>query len=199
MTRPFSNRAHCPNCKCEMTMETGLGRWLRGREDLRSEDGINIYDEDHFCDRRVVHKFKENGERSAQCYMTIEVKEYGAYPSDAQRSTFAILSGYIKNFFGNRHTRRGATNDIAGKRRKVWDPVFSRWVQVRHYGYHLLQFEKTCPDDSAWIKWDGKEITADVLVKLLRFEIHPLTLKPMDARDHHKRQTLPLFEKIGMS
>ena len=176
-------------------METALGRWLRGRQDLRSEDGVNIYDEDHFCDRRVVHKFKVNGDRSAQCYMTIEVKEYGAYPSDAQRSTFAILSGYLKNFFGNRHTRRGATKDIVGKRRKVWDPVFKRWVQVRHYGYHLLQLEKTCPDDSLWMKWDGIEITEDDLVKLLRFEIHPLTFMPMDARDHHKQKSLPLFKE----
>lgn len=193
MTRPFNNRMHCPNCKCEMTMETGLGRWLRGREDLRAEDGHNIYDEDHFCDRRVVHKYKENGDRSVQCYMVLEVKEYGAFPTKAQQSTLAILSGYIKNFFGNRHTRHGATKDIAGKRRKVWDHVYKRWVQVRHYGYHLLQFEKTCPDDSSWIRWDGKEITADQMVALLRFEIHPLTFMPMDARDHHKQKSLPLL------
>jgi uncharacterized protein (DUF1800 family) len=144
---------------------------------------------------RVVQKFKENGERSAQCYMTLEIKEYGAFPSNAQRSTFAILSGYIKNFFGNRHTKRGATCDISGKRKKVWDPVFERWVRVRHYGYHLLQFERTCPDDSAWIKWDGKEITSDQMVALLRFDIHPLTLKPMDARDHHGQRTFPLLSE----
>lgn len=193
MTRPFNNRMHCPNCNCEMTMETALGRWLRGHPGLRSQDGTNIYDEDHFCDRRVVHRFKENGDRSVQCYMNIEVKEYGAFPSAAQRSTFAILSGYIKNFTGNRHTRRGAIKDIAGKRGKVWDPEFERLVQVRHYGYHLLQFEKTCPDDSAWIKWDYKEITTDELVQLLRFDIHPLTLMPLDARDHHKQKSFPLL------
>ena len=197
MTRPFNNRMHCPNCKCEMTMETALGRWLRGRHELRSEDGINIYDEDHFCDRRFVHKYKENGERGVQCYMVLEVKEYGAFPTKAQQSTLAILSGYIKNFFGNRHTRRGATKDIYGKRGKVWDHVYDRWVQVRHYGYHLLQFEKTCPDDSSWIKWDSKEITEDQLVKLLRFEIHPLTLMPIDARDHHKQKSFPLLTGGG--
>ncbi|NBW15698.1 MAG: hypothetical protein EBR82_47700 [Caulobacteraceae bacterium] len=176
-----------------MTIETAFGRWLRARPDLRSEDGINVFDEDHFCDRRVVHKFNENGDRSAQCYMTIEVKEYGAFPSDAQRSTFSILSGYLKNFFGNRNTRRGATRDIAGKRKKVWDAVFKRWVRVRHYGYHLLQFEKTSPEDSAWIKWDCKEITADQLVALLRFDIHPFTFQPLDARDRHKQKSFPLF------
>jgi len=197
MTRPFNNRMHCPNCKCEMTMETALGRWLRGRHELRSEDGINIYDEDHFCDRRVVHKYKENGERSVQCYMVLEVKEYGAFPTKAQQSTLAILSGYIKNFFGNRHTRRGATKDIYGKRGKVWDHVYDRSVQVRHYGYHLLQFEKTCPDDSSWIKWNSKEITEEQLVKLLRFEIHPLTLMPIDARDHHKQKSFPLLTGGG--
>jgi len=58
-----------------------------------------------------------------------------------------------------------------------------------------LQFEKTCPDDSAWIKWDGKEITPDQLVELLRFEIHPLTLKPMDARDHHRQKSFPLLSE----
>lgn len=195
MTRPFSTRAHCPNCKCEMTMETAIGRWLRGRQDLRSEDGINIYDEDCFCDRRVVHKYHEGGDRSVQFYMVVEIKEYGAYPSPAQQSTFSILSSYLKNYVGNMHSRVGSTCDIAGKRKKVWDPVFERYVSVRHYGFHLLQFEKTSPEDSEWIKWNKKTITEDQLVQLLRFEIHPFTLMPVDARDHHKQKPLLLKAK----
>lgn len=46
---------------------------------------------------------------------------------------------------------------IAGCRN---DPTF--------YGFHLLQFEKTSPLDGA-MYWDGKRITIEELIKILKF------------------------------
>lgn len=45
--------------------------------------------------------------------------------------------------------------------RIIHDPKFK--------GIHLLQFERTSPDDGR-IYWDRKEITRDQLIQLLRFE-----------------------------
>lgn len=39
-----------------------------------------------------------------------------------------------------------------------------------YHGFHLLQFENTNPDDGK-IFLDGKEITKDLLLKFLRFEL----------------------------
>lgn len=195
MTRPFCQRMQCPSCRTEVTIETALGRWLRGHPRLRSEDGLNIYDFDHSVERRIVHKYKDGSERDAQCYMEVEVKEYGAMPTQAQRSTLQLLSDYLKNTTKNMFSSRGASDGMHGKPRKIYDRQFGRWVRVRHYGIHLLQFEKTSPDNSEWIKWDGVEITSDQFVSLLRFEIHPYTLKPLSARDRHSR-SMPLLEGL---
>jgi hypothetical protein len=128
--------------------------------------------------------------------MEVEVKEYGAFPTPAQRSTFQILSDYLKNTVSNMHSSRGASGDRSGKFRKIYDREFDREVWVRHYGIHLLQFERTSPDDSAWIKWDGTEITADQLVGLFAFDLHPYSLKPLSARDRHAPVSRPLLEII---
>lgn len=195
MTRPFCQRMQCPVCSTEVTIETALGRWLRGHPRLRSEDGLNLYDFDHSVERRIVHKYKDGEERDAQCFMEIEVKEYGAMPTPAQRSTLQLLSDFVKNTVKNMYSARGSSQHLDGKPRRILDRQFNRWILVRHYGIHLLQFEKTSPDNSVWMKWDGVEITADQLVSLLRFEIHPYTLKPLSARDRHCRsRRFPLFE-----
>lgn len=198
MTRPFCQRMQCPKCRTEVTIETALGRWLRAQPRLRSEDGINIYDADCSVERRIVHRYKDGTSREAQCYMEVEVKEYGAVPTPAQRSTLQILSDYLKNTVSNMYSTRGASEDRSGKFRKIYDREFDRWVFVRHYGIHLLQFEKAGPDDSAWIRWDGQEITAEQLVGLFAFEIHPYSLNKLSARDRHAPAVRPLFDSVGI-
>lgn len=196
MTRPFNNTMQCPVCKTESTVETALGRWLRGCKELRSEDGINIFDEDYCCERRIVHRYKdEQGKRDVQLFMCIEVKTYGSNPSDAQKSSLSIYSQYLSNYTGNVHTQRGVTTDATGKKRKVFDKVFNRLVSVRHYGVHLLVFEKTSPEDSLWIKWDNKLISVKQFTDLMSFNIHPYTLQKLDARLHHKQKQLPLIQQ----
>jgi len=194
VTRPFCQRMQCPKCKTEVTVETSLGRWLRAQPRLRSEDGINIYDADCSVERRIVHRYKDGNSREAQCYMEVEVKEYGAEPTAAQRSTFQILSDYLKNTVCNIHSSRGASQDRSGKFRKIYDREFDRHVWVRHYGWHLLQFERTSPEDSAWIKWDKILITSEQLVGLFAFDLHPYSLKPLSARDRHAPLSRPLLE-----
>lgn len=196
MTRPFCQRMQCPKCRTEVTVETSLGRWLRAQPKLRSEDGINVYDADCSVERRIVHRYKDGTSREAQCYMEVEVKEYGAFPTPAQRSTLQLLSDYLKNTIANVKSTRGASCDRSGKWRKIYDRTFGREVFVRHYGIHLLQFENTSPEDSSWIRWDGVEITGDQLVGLLRFDLHPYSLKPLSARDRHARPSRPLLELL---
>jgi hypothetical protein len=188
----------CPRCKTEVTVESALGRFLRAQPRLRSEDGINIYDADGSVERRIVHRYKDGSSREVQCFMEVEVKEYGAAPTPAQKSTLQMLSDYLKNTVRNMHSSRGASSDSAGKVRRIYDRQFQREVLVRHYGIHLLQFERSGPEDG-WIKWDGVEISQDQLVGLFAFDLHPYTLKPLSARDRHKRPTLPLFEKLGLN
>jgi len=51
---------------------------------------------------------------------------------------------------------------------------------------HVLRFSGLGPDDSKFIEWDDKDINADTLTDLLRFDLDPDTLKPIDLRNHHQ-------------
>ena len=45
-----------------------------------------------------------------------------------------------------------------------------------YHGFHLLQLSATTPDDSERMWWDGKKITRNQLIQLLRFEIDAYSL-----------------------
>ncbi len=73
---------------------------------------------------------------------------------------------------------------------KLKSLLLGRRVNVRYLGFHLLQFEQTSPDDSSWIKWDGKKIDEDTLTAILAFERHPYHIeKKIDEflRDRHRQ------------
>jgi len=58
---------------------------------------------------------------------------------------------------------------------ELWGRVEQR--KVRYMGWHLLVLSNTRPDNSEWMLWDNKYyIKEDQLVKILRFELDPLTL-----------------------
>lgn len=192
MTKPFNVRNSCENCGHQTSAETAFGRWMRHHPKLRSTvNHIVRTDTDH-----TILRFKtyENGKQSRefQLMMCVEVKEFGSYPDDAQRDLLNFQHNFVMNTSQNRHGAK------TYKTMKIRSFVAKKKVKVRHYGFHLLQFEKKGPDDSKWIKWDGKEITADTLAEILAFNVHPYQLdRPMDEflRDRHEQRPIPsLFE-----
>lgn len=58
---------------------------------------------------------------------------------------------------------------------------------MKSFGLHVLTFDGFGPYDSENIRWDGKPITVDQLIALVKFDIDPDTLKPMDWRSHHRK------------
>ena len=52
-------------------------------------------------------------------------------------------------------------------------------VTLTFYGMHVLTLQNTCPNNSDWIKWDGKKIDQALLVRLLRIEVNPFDLGPL--------------------
>lgn len=45
-------------------------------------------------------------------------------------------------------------------------------VKIKYFGYHIIIFQKTNPEDG-WIKIDGVKVTIDQLLAFLRFEWMP--------------------------
>jgi len=62
---------------------------------------------------------------------------------------------------------------------------------VHCYGVHKLRLSGPTPDQSDRITWDNKSIDTEQLIKVLRYDLSPDTLKPMENRSHKKRIQLP--------
>lgn len=191
MTKKFNVRYTCDRCGHQATAETAFGRWMRAQTNLESKDGIVRTDCDHIILRYKTHK---QG-RDFQLMMVVEVKEFGAEPDPSQVDILSFLSQAIRSRGKNIH---GAKTDQSLRLRSR---LLGRDVRVRDFGVHLLQFEKTNPDDSRWIKWDRKLVDPELLCEILAMNVHPdRPTLPMDEflRDRHRRKDLPLL-RLGES
>lgn len=183
MTKPFNATFHCNNCKTWQTQETEFGRWIRNNPLLKSSDGYAVTDLYMTVNEyKIVHQFKCNYRRDFQLMMDVEVKTMGADLSQSQRDTLHIRNQFFRN---RRQTPTKELRYQAGNAIEVFSVMSGKLVKVRAYGVHLLRFSALGPDDSDWIKWDQKEITVDQLTGLVRFDLDPDTLKPIDLRNHH--------------
>lgn len=192
MTRRFDSYTRCPYCKESHTAETPFEAWMRNHEKLDSRlEGIVRFD----CDV-LLHRYKTRppdkksqaraalGEcRMVQCMMFIEVKSHLAELSDAQRDTLGLFSQVLKNQRTNIHGLKGGRRALNHRAPlTVYSYHLGKRVQLRLYGGHLLQIEGDVPEAGKVIRWDNKPITLDQLVQLLRFEIEPDGLRPIDWR-----------------
>jgi len=117
--------------------------------------------------------------------MMVEIKTHGADLTMAQRDTLLTFDQIMRN---RRRTptkalRRQIDNNV---NRKIKSWVTGKEVVLKAFGAHSLIFSGLGPDDSEWIKWDNKLIDIYILTNLLRFDLDPDELVPIDFRNHHK-------------
>ena len=152
-----------------------FSKWLRDNKRLDSiHAGLSIIDFDW-----IIHQYKvrtQHGvERQIQNMMCVEEKRYGKDVSESQRDTLIII----------RQILMAGAPMKRPKVYRVWSTMGNKYVDVRYFGYHLLQFSGYGPTDSKTIEWDRNKITVEQLEKILRFELSPITLRPRDERSHH--------------
>lgn len=189
MTRPFNQQFHCPNCKTWHSAETLFGRWIRNNPSLDSKSGYVVTDQDYW-----IHRYKTDHGREFQLIMLCEIKTMGADLTIAQTDTLHIVNQLMRN---RKQTPTKELRHQAGTtpRISVFSAMQGHHVNVRAYGMHVLTFSGLGPDDSEWIRWDKQEVNLETLTGLLRFDLDPDTLKPLDLRVHHRTartQVLPL-------
>lgn len=187
MTRKFNAHYTCDHCGHRTTAETGFGRWMRNHYALDSVNGIVRTDTDH-----IVLRYKTGLDgRDFQLMMVVEVKEYGAEPDKSQTDILSFLRQLADNRGENIHGCK------TRKSLRVRSRMLNRDVLLRFYGVHLLQFEKTNPDDSKWIKWDRKPISKETLLGVLALERvpdNPDKFMIEFLRDRHRKDKSPTFQ-----
>ncbi len=186
MTRQMKEQIECPHCRMVFSNETAFSRWVRQQKDLDSNrDGIVLCDSD-----MIVHRYKFDHDRLYQCIMLVELKRHGAELTDSQRDTLAVFGQFLRN--DKKTSCKNRRAQAENRPSRVFSVMSNKVVRCRAFGAHLLTLENTTPDNG-WVRWDKADITKGQLIKLLRFELHPETLRPMDGRSHHYK-TSRLFD-----
>ena len=152
------------------------------------EHGLSLMDTDMW-----VHKFaKRRGripgwDRDVQYLMKIEVKTNRAEVKPAQWDTIHLIDNLLR-------TKPWKEQRIAGQLipghpqniREVLSPVAGKPVRVICHGYHVLRMSHETPSVSDWLLWDERPVTVKQLIQILRYELDPDSLRPMEHREHKK-------------
>lgn len=158
--------------------DTPFGNWIRNHPGLDSiQERLSVSDSDYWIHRYRAHSDKV-GERAVDSIMLVELKTHLADVPFAQRDTLHLV---------NQLLRRAAVGP-GGRRRHVVlnGSRHGEKRRVRCYGVHVLQLSGSRPDQSQHILWDGKYLTEDLLVEVLKFERDPdHPMRPVDLRRHH--------------
>lgn len=170
--------------------------WIRGHNELDSRrDCIYISDSDLWVQRYGHRRTRLPGyDRRVQYLMLVEIKTHSRDMDDGQRDLFAIVNELLRTKAWKDQRLAGAF--VAGhmqNARKVWSWIADEWVQIHCFGVHKLRLSGSTPDDSDSVTWDRNEqqITREQLVGLLRFDLSPDTLRPMEHREHKRRLDAP--------
>ena len=158
--------------------DTPFSSWIRNHPGLESiRERLSVSDSDYWIHRYRAHTDKV-GERAVDSIMLVELKTHLADVPFAQRDTLHLVNQLLrKATLGPGGRRRHLTLDGSrhGEKRKV-----------RCFGVHVLQLSGNRPDNSEVILWDGKYLTEDLLVEVLRFERDPdYPMKQSELRRHH--------------
>lgn len=144
---------------------------MRNNDDLASSRGIVRFDLDVLLHKYITTK-DGKGTRDIQSMMFIEIKTFMANPSEAQRDTLHLLNQILRNKKPNIHsTPRWQPNTAVTT---AYSLANKRNIRLRLYGGHLLQLEKTSPENSDCMYWDREyPIGPQELVELMTFVRDP--------------------------
>jgi len=178
MTTPYRRTARCPNCNYDIPLEDEISQWIRSHPELDSAKGFAWMDKDLIC-----HRFLTNHGRDFQCMMFVEFKTRGARLNDVQRDTMHMVNQMFRTDCTT-PTKRARDHSHQTPTR-IHSVKAGRRISAKAFGYHLVLLSGQTPDDSAEIWWDKTRIDRHRLIQLLRFDLNPDSLQPMDWRIHH--------------
>lgn len=182
---------------------TPFHAWVRGHPDLDSiRQCLCIGDSDLWVQRYGERNTRLGIKRDVQYLMLVEVKVHGRDMDAPQRDLLAIVNDLLRtNAWKEQRANGQFISGHAQNARTVYSYIAGKRVRVYCYGVHKLRMSAATPELSEWMTWsDGggieRYVTQDELLRLLRFETNPDSLRPMEHREHKRRLEPPatLFE-----
>jgi hypothetical protein len=160
---------------------------MRNCPELDSMQGIVRTDCDH-----IIHRYKFET-RDVQAIMIVEVKTHEKELPETQRDTLHMINQLMRNRRSNIH--KDVKFQAGNGALKVKSAMTMQDVMIRNFGVHTIRFSHSNPLDSVRIWWNKRLVNVAQLIKLLRFDLDPDTLRPMDMRIHQRKlpETPSLF------
>lgn len=166
--------------------------WLRKNEMLDStRERLSVTDLDI-----IVHQYPSRESRNPKerrdNMIVLETKSHATGPVDAPFAQVDTLRVFHLLLESKRQS------PVRPVRIKVPAPGGGKETRsVVFWGVHILAMSGDRPDNSGPMWWDKKPepIDQETLQAILRFEVDPFTLGPIDYRDHHRGESArwPLF------
>lgn len=187
----------CQRCGSEVSTEQPIKAWIRANRDLDSHRHcLCIGDSDLWVQRYGTRKHQSGVDRSVMYLMLIEIKTNARDLDEPQRDLLHIVNQLLRtNPWKEQRDNGQFVNGHQQNVRLVYSSMARRKVQVQCYGVHKLRLAGHVPNESDWITWDDKPVTAAQLMELLRYDLHPDSLLRMEHRSHKRSMEMPgLFE-----
>lgn len=135
------------------------------------------------CDH-IIHRYKFET-RDVQAIMVLEVKTYDKELPETQRDTLHIANQLMRNRRSNMY--KDVKWQAGDAPLKVKSAMTGRDVMVRCFGVQTLRLSHSSPIDSVRMWWNKRLINVAQLIKLLRFDLDPDKIEPMDLRIHQRK------------
>jgi len=172
--------------------------WVRNHPELDSvRECLCIGDSDLWVHRYGTRRSRLGVNRDVQYLMLVEVKTHGRDMGAPQRDLLAIVNDLLRtNAWKEQRANGQFISGHAQNARTVYSYIAGKRVRVYCYGVHKLRMSGASPQTSQWMTWsDGggveQYITVDQLLGLLRFDLNPDSLRPMEHREHKRRDEPP--------
>lgn len=203
MTTRWRETVTCGICGAVVDTDPLIKRWIRGNRKLDSQDEcLYIGDSDLWVHKWGVRGTRWRGvSRDVQYLMLVETKTYDRSLDEPQRDHLHLINQLLRTHPWKEDRDKGRfipghTRNI----RMVYAHLAGQKVAVHSHGVHVLRLTGATPMDSDAMTWDAKPITPSQLEKLLRFDLSPDSLRPMEHRTHKRRvQLVTLFDGEGES
>lgn len=199
MTTEWRETVPCPRCGLEVSTESPVKAWIRSHEDLDSRRKcLCVGDSDLWIQRYGTRRHQSGVDRNVMYLMLVEIKSHGRGLETWQRDLLHVVNQLLRtNRWKERRDGGQFQPGHPQNARVIYSIIAGQKVQLQCYGVHILRLSGATPDVSDWIKWDDKPISREQLLLLLRYDLHPDSLRPMEHRSHKRTVSMPALFGIA--
>lgn len=193
MTAEWRETVPCQHCGVPTSTEQPIKAWIRKHEELDSRKHcLCIGDSDLWVQKYGTRTWHNGVDRDLMYLMLVEIKTHGRDLNSAQRDLLHMVNQLLRtNPWKEQRDGGRFTLGHPQNVRIVSSVIAGKHVRVQCYGVHKLRISGATPDQSEWLTWDDKPIGFDQLPALLRYDLHPDSLRPMEHRSHKRTVDMP--------